>query len=92
MGFVRLTCDTCKGKGSYLVQVNSLVPNAPMTCGNCNGEGSLVIHANAIGSSYSITMDPAAPSSDEVWATIWRRHDDGSLELIESGKVPPLTE
>lgn len=80
MSFVRLICAVCNGEPTSTV------------CTNCDGMGTTITHANAIGSGFTVTCDPAAPSSDEVWATIWRRHDDGSLELIESGKVPPLKE
>ena len=86
MGFVRLNCAVCEGKG---YTEGSSIPGVlhKITCLNCNGEGSFVTHTGAIGS-YQISVDPAPREGEATWATLWQCHDDGTLEIRDSGIVP----
>ena len=89
MGFARLICAVCKGKRTVTVPYDHPFTRAMhiQTCTNCNGDGSIVTHTGAIGS-YQISIDPAAKPGDETWATLWQRHDDGTIELKDSGIIP----
>lgn len=87
MSFVRIKCSTCDGAGGFKTYMGHGNIHEEI-CTVCNGEGNIVIHTGVIGSSgsYQVAVDPAG-GPDECWATVWRRHEDGQLELIESGKV-----
>lgn len=90
MGFCRLTCAPCNGAG-YIkgTPIPGVVHHT--TCTNCNGEGSILTHTGAIGS-YVISVDPASKPGDETWASLWERHDDGTLELKDSGIIPGVSQ
>lgn len=84
MGFVSLTCAVCKGKGSIIEYTGIGVYTS--TCTNCNGEGSIVTHANQIGSAI-ISVDPASSSTEETWAIMWEKHDNGTFTVHDCGPV-----
>lgn len=76
MGFVALTCAVCRGNKIVFANI----------CTNCNGEGSIVTHANQIGSAI-ISVDPSSRSSDETWAIMWEKHDNGTYTVHDCGPV-----
>lgn len=85
MGFVSLECGVCKGSrieevyGGY-----GTIDERP--CSNCGGTGITTVHANSIGQNYRVSVDPAS-TDDECWYAVWRRKDDGTLEVIDMGKA-----
>lgn len=86
MGFVALTCAVCEGRGKLPGGEKDPILRHIQTCTNCNGEGSIVTHANQIGSAI-ISVDPSSRSSDETWAIMWERHDNGTYTVHDCGPV-----
>jgi methylase of polypeptide subunit release factors len=87
MGFVNLQCSKCKGKGRLYCPAIPGYPVFSVICDICTGSGAVIVHTSAIGSNMHIGIDEASRANDETWATLWKVHDNGTLEVRDIGIV-----
>lgn len=88
MPFTRIKCPNCAGQKRIVTPYGFPLNRGAMLldCTACEGKGFRITHPSADGS-RRISFDPGAAEGDATWASLWQVHEDGTLELLDSGPV-----